>query len=113
TSQGLRAELRIDRCGAERAGELAEAVDDDLGEDRTLLGHVALVRSDVTTGGVSTDPQAHELADLLRHRHRGDESRCTITRREAHVGPGPQRPRARAIADNRTACWVRHASTSL
>src|SRR5699024_5246001 len=113
TSQRLRAELRVDRCGPERAGELTQPVDDDLGEDRPLLGHVALVRSDVTTGGISTDPQAHELADLLRQRHRGDESRRTITRGKAHVGPGPQRPWARAITGNRTACWVRHASTSL
>jgi hypothetical protein len=65
----------VDRGGAERAGELAEAVGGEHGELAVLGLHRVLHRGDVTTlaGPAAPLPQPHQLGELLRQRHPGDE----------------------------------------
>ena len=63
----------VDRRGAERAGQLAEPVADDLGPAEAVVGHLGLVRGDAGAGRVGPDPDADQLRELLLEGHPGDQ----------------------------------------
>ncbi|SCE53648.1 hypothetical protein GA0115252_158918 [Streptomyces sp. DfronAA-171] len=67
-----RAEPRVDRGGAEGAGELAESVREEIVERGRGL-HVVLVRGDLPALGRGTGPQPVELRGLLLAGHRGEQ----------------------------------------
>ena len=71
--QRPRARGGVDRRGAERAGQLAEPVADDLGPAEAVVGHVGLVRGDAGTARVGADPDADQLGELLLEGHPGDQ----------------------------------------
>lgn len=75
--QRQRAERRVDRCGAERPGELAQAVRQQLVEGDRFL-HLVLVGGDFATFGGGAHPDSVQLRGLLRQGHLGDQG----------VGPG-------------------------
>ena len=70
--QRHRAQYRVDRGGAERAGELADAVLDHLVE-RGCVVEFRLVRRDAWPLRVRSDPQAMELRNFFPESHRGDQ----------------------------------------
>src|SRR5690554_8162103 len=70
--QRKRSEGGVDGCGAERAGELADPVGEEI-VDVDVVDHVVLVGSDFSAVGCGAYPDADELGELLFERHRLDQ----------------------------------------
>lgn len=66
-----RADARVDRCGAERPGQLAESVGGDVLPVNGV--HVVLVRRDSVAVGVGAHPDSVQLGGLLLQGHPGHE----------------------------------------
>ena len=73
----------VDRRGAERPGQLAEAVGISSSQVDRLAGHVVLVRRDAAAGVVGADPDAVQLRDLLPQGHPGQQVGDAVGRRRA------------------------------
>src|SRR5690606_17762493 len=92
-SGGERAGSRhgVDRCGAERSGELTEPVGDRLVPRGNAVRHRRLVRGDTSAPTVRAHPEPDELGDLLLEGHVLDEVFDTLRRGPSGVLPGANR----------------------
>lgn len=78
---------RINRRRAERPGQLAHPVADQLGPGDDRLRSIMLVRRHLPAGRIHPDPDPGQLRDLLPHRHPRHEVPDPVRRRGRHIAP--------------------------
>src|SRR6478609_3923413 len=83
-----RPDHRVDRCGAERPGQLAEPEREQFVQVQVVVAHLVLMRSHVAAVARGPDPDPVQLGNLLLQGHGFDQALDPLSYRQRGIAPG-------------------------